>query len=194
MMVLAGKLLWCLGVVGWFAIRYPYARRAKKVGKMRVAHKQLERVLLTISTCGLGIIPALFVFTAALQSADYPMQFWQPWMGTVVFALALWMFHRTHKDLGKNWSVTLEVRTEHALVTSGIYQYLRHPMYSAFWLWAIAQLLLLPNWIAGLSGLIGFGMLYFFRVRREEAMMLDTFGNEYRDYMKRSWRIIPRFY
>ena len=45
------------------------------------------------------------------------------------------------------------------LVTEGIYGRVRHPMYTAFWLWAVAQALLLPNWIAGFSGLIGFGTL-----------------------------------
>jgi len=101
------------------------------------------------------------------------------------------MFHRTHEALGRNWSVTLEVRENHRLVTEGIYRYLRHPMYTAFWLWALAQALLLPNWIAGPAGLLGFGTLYFFRVSREEQLMLDTFGEEYRAYMARTRRIIP---
>ena len=54
-------------------------------------------------------------------------------------------------------------------------------MYSAFWLWAIAQALLLPNWAAGFAGLVGFGTLYFGRVAREERMMLQTFGDSYRE-------------
>lgn len=49
-------------------------------------------------------------------------------------------------------------------------------MYSAFWLWTIAQALLLPNWIAGFAGLAGFGILFFGRVAREGRMMLQTFG------------------
>jgi protein-S-isoprenylcysteine O-methyltransferase Ste14 len=64
-------------------------------------------------------------------------------------------------------------------------------MYSAFWLWAIAQALLLPNWVAGFAGLVGFGTLYFGRVEREERMMLDNFGNNYRAYMERTGRIFP---
>ncbi|BAL08617.1 hypothetical protein BJA01nite_38380 [Bradyrhizobium japonicum] len=64
-------------------------------------------------------------------------------------------------------------------------------MYSAFWLWAIAQALLLPNWIAGLAGLVGFGVLFFGRVAREERMMLQTFGDSYRDYMARTGRVFP---
>jgi protein-S-isoprenylcysteine O-methyltransferase Ste14 len=49
----------------------------------------------------------------------------------------------------------------------------------------------LPNWVAGLSGLLGFGTLYFFRVGLEERLMVDTFGEEYRAYMARSARLVP---
>jgi protein-S-isoprenylcysteine O-methyltransferase Ste14 len=58
----------------------------------------------------------------------------------------------------------------------------------------VAQLLLLPNWIAGPAGLIGFGILFFFRVGREEQMMLETFGEDYRAYMQRTARLIPGIY
>jgi protein-S-isoprenylcysteine O-methyltransferase Ste14 len=67
-------------------------------------------------------------------------------------------------------------------------------MYTAFWLWALAQALLLPNWIAGFAGIIGFGTLYFGRIAREEQMMLDSFGDEYRAYMQRTYCIIPYVY
>ena len=69
-----------------------------------------------------------------------------------------------------------------------------HPMYLAFWLWAIAQLLLLPNWFAGLAGILGFGMLCFGRIEQEEKLMPDTFGDEYRAYMNRTARIVPWIY
>ena len=191
MMVLAAKIIWCIGVASWFIIRYPHARRSRRTDKVRVVGRGLERLLLAISTCGLGIVPALFVFTNVLKFADYPIQFWQPWMGALTFALSLWMFRQTHSQLGRNWSVTLEVRANHSLVTEGIYAYVRHPMYTAFWLWALAQAVLLPNWMAGFSGIAGFGTLYLFRVGREEKMLLETFGDEYRRYMSRTRRIIP---
>ena len=63
-------------------------------------------------------------------------------------------------------------------------------MYSAFWLWALAQALLLPNWIAGPSGLVGFGILFFLRVHHEEELMIETFGEDYRRYMARTSRIL----
>jgi protein-S-isoprenylcysteine O-methyltransferase Ste14 len=192
--LLASKIIWCIGVVGWFMIRYPHARRSRRVRKARIIGRSLERTLLLISACGLGVVPALFVFSDLLRFADYPIQFWQPWAGLLVFALALWMFRRTHSDLGRNWSVTLEVREDHALITEGIYRHVRHPMYTAFWLWALAQAILLPNWIAGFAGIVGFGTLYLCRVGREEDMLLQTFGEQYRGYMQRTRRIIPRLF
>jgi len=86
------------------------------------------------------------------------------------------------------------VRESHTLVTTGVYRHLRHPMYSGFWLMALAQLCMLPNWVAGPAGLIGFGILFFGRVDREERMMLAAFGDEYRAYMLRTKRIIPGIY
>lgn len=191
-MLLAAKAVWCAGVVAWFVIRHPYARRTRRFTKLRVANRKLERMLLTISTCGLGILPAFYVFGGVPRWADYPLQPWQPWLGAATFAAALWIFHRSHSDLGRNWSVTLEVKEKHTLITEGVYKHIRHPMYSAFWLWALAQAILLPNWVAGLAGIFGFGTLYFVRVGKEEVMMVETFGDDYRMYMDRTWRIVPR--
>jgi protein-S-isoprenylcysteine O-methyltransferase Ste14 len=192
-MLLASKIIWCLGVLSWFVIRQPFARRSRRVQKVQTLNRSVERLLLCISTCGLGIIPALYVFGNVFRKANYPIQPWQPWLGAIAFAVALRLFHLSHAGLGKNWSVTLELKENHVLVTHGIYKYMRHPMYLAFWIWTIAQAVLLPNWIAGLAGLVGFGTLYFVRVGREEAMMIEAFGNEYRTYMKTTPRVIPRW-
>ena len=65
-------------------------------------------------------------------------------------------------------------------------------MYASEWLWGIAQALLLQNWVAGWAGLALFTPLYVLRVPREERMMLDQFGEEYRAYMDRTGRVVPR--
>ena len=140
------------------------------------------------------LVPGIYVLTGQPKFAEYHFQPALAWVGAVTFALSLWLFYRTHKELGRNWSVTLEIRERHTLVTSGVYRRVRHPMYSAFWLWALAQALLLPNWIAGLSGLVGFGILFFLRVRHEEELMIETFGEDYRRYMARTSRILPGIY
>ena len=188
------KAIWALGAVGWFVIRYPHQRRSRRTAIKKRHLVTRERVLLSISLIGLGIIPAIYLATNLGHIGDRPFVPARAWAGAAVFALSLYVFRRTHKDLGRNWSVTLEMREQHKLITEGIYALVRHPMYTAFFLWAIAQALLLPNWIAGLSGLVGFGTLYAFRVGREEEMMLETFGQEYRDYMARTKRLVPGIY
>ena len=131
------------------------------------------------------------VATAIPHFAAYGFHPIAAWLGLFFAIAALGMFQLTHRALGRNWSVSLDVRESHQLVTDGIYRKIRHPMYSAFWLWAIAQALLLPNWAAGFAGLVGFGTLYFGRVAREERMMLQTFGDSYREYMARTGRVFP---
>jgi protein-S-isoprenylcysteine O-methyltransferase Ste14 len=64
-------------------------------------------------------------------------------------------------------------------------------MYSSFLLLGLAQLMLLPNWFAGASGLVGAAAFLLFRMKREEHMMLQTMGDEYRAYMAKTKRLIP---
>lgn len=78
------------------------------------------------------------------------------------------------------------------LVETGVYRYIRHPMYAAFWLWGIAQVLLLHNWICGMSYLVSFLPMYLLRVPQEEQMMIDTFGEQYQEYTTRTGRVIPK--
>jgi len=188
------KTILVIGAVSWFVLRLPHQKRSWKT-KTQVNHRTLlEKLLLTCSFTGLGIIPCIYVFSGVPRFADYQFQPILAWLGTFTFAASLWLFFRVHKELGRNWSDSLEVREKHVLVTAGLYRYVRHPMYTAFFMWAVAQLLLLPNWIAGPAGLVGFGTLFLFRVGREEQMMLETFGEDYRTYMQRTARLIPGIY
>ncbi len=185
------KLTFVLMAIGWYVIRFEHARRSRRLGVQHNSRDFRENALLLVSLSGLGILPLLYVATAFPRFADYGFRPTQAWLG-VLFALgALLLFHSTHLALGRNWSVSLQLRKDHQLITSGIYRNIRHPMYTAFWLWAIAQACLLPNWFAGFAGLVGFGLLFFGRIAREEQMMLESFGDEYREYMSRTYRVIP---
>ena len=193
MTVLAAKIVWFLGVVAWTAIRLPYRRRAKKLATVADRKSAREWTALGLTILGLVAIPLVYAILDAFDFADRPFVEWVAWLGVAVQALFMWLFWRSHKDLGRQWSVTLEIRENHKLVTEGVFSRVRHPMYSSFWCWAIAQALLLPNWLAGLSGLVTVGWLYFSRVSDEEAMMRETFGAEYDAYAARTGRLIPRF-
>jgi len=193
-LIVAAKIVWAIGTIGWYVIRLPFEQKVKRERVIDARHRLRELILLSCSTLGLGIIPLLWATSDIFEHADYPYSLLQFAFGTLTFAFALWLFRRTHLDLGKNWSVTLEIKDKHKLITDGVYRYVRHPMYSAFFLWALAQLILIPNWIAGPAGVIGFGILYAFRIGREERMMLDTFGDEYRAYSARTARLVPGIY
>jgi protein-S-isoprenylcysteine O-methyltransferase Ste14 len=99
---------------------------------------------------------------------------------------------RSHRDLGKNWSPSLEISAQQTLITNGVYRTIRHPMYACGWLLCLAQALLLQHWVAGPAGLVAFLPLYFVRVPREEQMLLDHFGHDYRIYAAQTGRIVPR--
>jgi protein-S-isoprenylcysteine O-methyltransferase Ste14 len=188
------KIIWLVFVVGWALLRLNPNRRARKTTVRYSARGIRETVLLAVSFTGLGIVPCVYVATHVLRFADYPFVPVASYLGIAVDVASLWLFFLTHRDLGRNWSVSLDLRERHTLVTTGIYAAVRHPMYAGFWLMALAQVLLLPNWVAGPAGLVGFGVLFFGRVRREEEMMIAAFGEEYRSYMRRTARVVPWLY
>lgn len=189
-----GAVLWALGGIAWYVIRYPFERRARRTQVVLNRRSPVDMCGLGAAMLGMGLVPAIYVATGFPASADYPAGAFRVVLGAALFFAAVWLFRRTHKELGKNWSITLEIRDKHKLISGGPYSLVRHPMYTSFLMMAVGQALLLANWFVGLAGLAGFAALFFLRVDREERMMLDTFGTDYRDYMDRTKRIIPFVY
>lgn len=188
------KIIWLAFMAVWLVLRQNPGRRARKTPVRHSRRGPREFALLGASLAGLGIVPLVYVVAHVPRFADYPVLPPLTYLGIAVDVACVWLFYRTHRDLGQNWSVSLDLRERHTLVTTGVYASVRHPMYSGFWLMALAQLLLLPNWVAGPAGLVGFGILFFGRVGREEDMMISAFGDEYRAYMRRTARVLPWIY
>jgi protein-S-isoprenylcysteine O-methyltransferase Ste14 len=173
-------------------IRAPLNRRRKqkKMNERRVTNQ--EMIILSLLVLGGFITPLIYAATNWLDFADYNLPAWAGWLGVLLLAGAVSIFWRSHADLGLNWSPTLEIREKHELITRGIYGLIRHPMYASQWLLAIAQPLLLQNWIAGLINLLVFVPFYFLRVRAEEQLMLEQFGEQYRSYKQKVGSVFPR--
>jgi protein-S-isoprenylcysteine O-methyltransferase Ste14 len=188
------KLLWVAFVLGWGVIRVRYARRARRNRQVEEQDRTYEIALLILSFVGYLAVPLVYVGTPWLSFADYPVQPVLLVTGIVASAASLWLFWRSHADLGRNFSIKLVIREQHALVTTGVYRLIRHPMYASALLWSLGQALLLPNWVTALGGLFGFCILYFGRVKREEMLMRKTFGTSYEDYMARTKRLVPHVY
>ncbi|BBM88069.1 protein-S-isoprenylcysteine O-methyltransferase [Candidatus Uabimicrobium amorphum] len=177
-----------------FVIRIPYDSKYRKNTFTDNRKTNLEKFLLAAVGIGMMLIPLIYIFSRVFDFANYSGESWMGFLGVGAFLSGIYFFAKSHADLGLNWSPTLQIREKHSLVTVGVYKYIRHPMYSSIWLWAIAQAFLLQNWIAGFSGIVAFGLMYFLRVPQEEKMMLDHFGEEYRGYMKQTGRVFPRIW
>ena len=187
------EILYIAGYIGTITIRVVYGIRRKKANVEERRPELPVSIASIVWLFGSQIIPFLYIGGVKwFDFADYSLPSFVGWIGVGVFVLSLWLLWRSHTDLGRNWSPTLEVQNEQSLVTDGVYRHMRHPMYSAHFVWGIAQILLLHNWIAGWGGLLTFVPVYLLRYPPEEQMMIDTFGEEYRDYMTQTGRIFPK--
>lgn len=173
------------------AIRAPRGRRSRRARVAMSRKGPRELVLLTLAWLGF-VVPFIWVATPVLAFADYPLRPVPFSAGILGLALGLWLFARSHVDLGRNWSITLELREGHQLVTRGVYLRIRHPMYTALLLHSLGQALAVPNWVAGPSYFVAFALLFALRVNVEERMMLEQFGTAYESYMARTKRLVPR--
>lgn len=166
-------------------------RKQEKMSERRVSSQ--EKTLLGLLFISMFLVPIVYASTNWLDFADYTLPAWAGWLGVALIGAAIFVFWRAHADLGLNWSPTLEIREKHELITRGIYALIRHPMYASQWLWVVAQPLLLQNWVAGFINLLVFIPFYLLRVRAEEQLMLEQFGDQYRSYMQEVGAVFPKF-
>src|SRR5262245_45217046 len=181
-----------VGLVIQCVIRHHFVQQTKSEKKTVRQFDRLEKILLAAMFPPVLLLPLLYFFTPLLSFADYPLAESIRRAGAVVMVASLWLFWRSHVDLGQNWSVSLELRENHELVSHGVFRWIRHPMYASIWLWGLAQGMMLANWFAGWSVIPAFAAMYFIRMPREERLMCEQFGDGYRDYARRTGRLIPR--
>jgi protein-S-isoprenylcysteine O-methyltransferase Ste14 len=185
-----GKAIILASSIVMVIIRAPHGQRSLGVNVARSRRGPLEIVLLTLAWLAF-FVPLVWVAAPVFAFADYALHPVPLLVGILCLAVGLWLFARSHADLGTNWSITLEVREKHQLVTQGLYRTLRHPMYSALLLYSLGQALVVPNWLAGPSYGVAMALLCAFRLGPEERMMLEEFGKDYEAYMGRTKRLVP---
>jgi protein-S-isoprenylcysteine O-methyltransferase Ste14 len=171
-------------------IRAPHGRRSRTVRVAKSRKGPLEIALLAFAWIAF-FVPILWIVTPWLGFADFPLYPVPLVVGTVVLAFGLWLFHRSHADLGANWSITLEIRESHHLVTEGVYRHVRHPMYLALLLYGVGQAAVIPNWVAGLPYAVAMVLVFAFRLNPEEELMTEHFNGEYEAYAARTKRLVP---
>lgn len=176
---------------------------------MLQVHRARERLMpdrAAIKREGQGLFLFRFIGFFALLFILFSYALYLPWIaklavqfpawlrglgfGVGIASLTFWAW--VQAALGKHWSAQFQLREGHQLVTSGPYARIRHPLYTAMLGISIAFALTSGNWI-----LVAFVILavlgIFLRVPREEQMLLDEFGEQYRAYMQRTGRFFPRW-
>jgi protein-S-isoprenylcysteine O-methyltransferase Ste14 len=137
-----------------------------------------------------GVI-AYMIKPAWMAWSSMPLPVWLRWMGVGLALLGTilktWTFHK----LGRNLTDTVVTRTEHSLVTSGPYRWVRHPFYTSFTLDLLGISLLMENWFILVCGAAALVMIVI-RTRTEEENLIAGFGDEYRAYIRRVGRFVPR--
>ncbi len=173
-----------------------FRRKADKETGEKIARKVDGTAMMAIIKVG-GLIlwaaPLVFIFYPpwmAWSKAGLPAEVRCIGIGTGIACVPLiyWLF----SSIGNNISPTSATRKEHKLVTSGPYRWIRHPLYTIGAATFISFGLIADNWFIALLGILVF-IVMAVRTPREEANLIEKFGDEYREYMKRTGRFLPRW-
>lgn len=145
-----------------------------------------------LSFIGFIAMIAYVINPSCLSWASLSFSVWLRWLGIGIalagFALLQW----AQVTLGRSWSDTPRMMKEQELIISGPYQFIRHPIYTAFILILGSTLFISSNWLIGLTW-AGMTVLDIAsRIGFEESLMLEYFGEQYREYMKKTGRLLPR--
>ncbi len=184
---------------GLLLMRVYFSLRVRRAGERlmpdREAVEREGRGMFAFRVAAFFLLIALLVLYALgspwINALAIPLPDWLRGAGFALglASLALWAW--TQMALGTEWSPQLQLREEHHLVTAGPYARVRHPLYTAMFGIGIAFALVTANWIfvlLAVAAIVG----VIVRVPREEQMMLEKFGDEYRAYIGRTGRFFPR--
>jgi protein-S-isoprenylcysteine O-methyltransferase Ste14 len=130
-----------------------------------------------------------FLDCSCLNYGQY-LPYWTKYIACAFLPIGIILNHYGHNQLGKSFAVKLVIKPEHKLIKSGLFAYIRHPLYLAVMLQAIARSLLIPNYVLLAPACLQI-LLFMFRMPKEEEMMRLHFGEEFDEYKKKTTRLIP---
>jgi len=176
------------------SIGFYYRYKAEKAGEPISWNEEGAVVMVLLRVFGLvgwlSVITYL-VNPAWMKWSEMPLPDWARWVGVIAGAVSVPLLYWLFKSIGKNITQTVKIRKEHELVTNGPYRWVRHPLYSVGTLLFVSFALMASNWFIGLATLASLVMLMV-RLPKEESNLIERFGDEYREYMKRTGRLIPK--
>jgi protein-S-isoprenylcysteine O-methyltransferase Ste14 len=187
---------WCLiaGLFVWFPIVAYYRILAHRTREPLDRRQEGLFILATLRPAGLVFFISLFIYLvnpARMAWSAIPLPPWVRWSGVVLIAAASALLFWTLRTLGANLTDTVVTRRAHTLVIKGPYRWVRHPFYDAVALMLFAFSLAAANWFMLLIGGLVFTLLAV-RAPREEERLVARFGPDYRAYMARTNRFLPK--
>ena len=118
---------------------------------------------------------------------------WTRWLGVVIGFLCVFGIYWLFSSIGSSITPTSATRKQHTLTTSGPYRWIRHPLYTIGTSLFISFGMMADNWFIALLGILTF-IAMAVRTPKEEANLVEKFGDEYREYMKRTGRFLPKLF
>ena len=152
-------------------------------------------ILATLRPAGLAFfagLTAYLVSPASMAWASMPLPVAVRWLGVGIGATAAILLTWTFRRLGKNITDTVVTRRDHTLVLHGPYRWVRHPFYGSVTLVLLGLSLVASSGFLLLAGAVVVTLLVI-RTRREEDHLVRRFGDDYRKYMNRTGRFLPRW-
>jgi len=135
---------------------------------------------------------AFVINSGWLAWATLPLPGWMRWTGIVMALFGFALLQWAQSTLGQSWSDTPRMMKDQTLITSGPYRMIRHPIYTAFLLILGSALFISANWLIGLAWISMTLLEIFSRIDFEERLMLEYFGDQYYEYMKKTGRLFPK--
>jgi protein-S-isoprenylcysteine O-methyltransferase Ste14 len=139
-----------------------------------------------------GVILPLLWGVGGLREFDYEAPIAMQFTGLLFYGIGFLLMCISHYYLGKHFSGIAEIKKDHTLVTSGVYKYVRHPMYTAFYILVLGIFLVSANLLVGVLSVLLWHFQYKYRVVKEEAYLLEKFGEQYKKHMIVTGRLFPR--
>jgi len=188
------RTLFITSTIFLFAIRIYYQRKIRSEQLLTEERGSRLRLIPGATAAIVTIVFGLeYIFAPGTFEFAYLIEFppWMRWLGVVMLTIGISLLWTAHHHLGKSFHSLVVLKEKQELVTSGPYKWIRHPIYTAYFLNYIGGGLLAANWVLMFVPVLFFGMMVYLRIGEEEAAMIEKFGDEYRAYMKKTGRFLP---
>jgi protein-S-isoprenylcysteine O-methyltransferase Ste14 len=180
-------IIWCF----WFISEILLTRvcRSKALASKEFDKRSFHLIwIAAIASIAIGVLIMMFIAAPISRSLT------AAYIGLILIILGIIIRVNAITTLGKYFTVNLDVRDDQHLVKKGLYNYIRHPSYAGALLSFLGLGISFNNWISTLAIIIPVFSAIMYRIRIEERLMLEQFGQEYLDYKKCTRRLIPMIY